>query len=567
MENLLDFEVPETLDLLKIAIEQIQDWVVITDINGLILYNNSQVEKLSGYSKKEIIGKKPSIWKSNLSSPSTYKTLWDTILGGKAFYGVIANRHKDGSIFYLANTISPVKNNKGEIEYFVSTAKGITQNYKLKKQIYNFTYYDPLTQLPNRNSFLEKIQVQLKENNNKLAVMAINIGKMDLINTTYGFVLGDQFIKEIGKRIKNQLEEKYSFARIESDTFGILVGDVKKLSKLISLIRKIEKSMEQPIIIENKQLYAELSIGVVIYPEDIKDNVEEIQPNELLTRAQTALLKIKRDNSLQTYAFYTTEMNEEVARQLKLESEIYKAYENDEFIPYFQPQIDLKDNKIYALESLMRRKSSKGEIILPSQFIDVLEQLGLIDKVEMQLIRKICIQIKEWLDQGIKVVPVAINISPLQLRNKNLTKEIMRIIREVDIPCQLITLEITESLFVEDMELAKSIVEELRKEGLLIAIDDFGTGYSALSYLKELKVDHLKIDISFIRDIVKNRDDKAIVKAIISIAKALGMETIAEGIETREQLELIRRLGCDIGQGLYWACPLQAEEIVDKYLS
>lgn len=560
MGDLLDFSVLETLGLLKVAIEQIEDWVIITDKKGVILYNNKQVEKLSGYKKKEIIGRKPSIWKSNIPSRATYQKLWSTILKGEAFYGVIPNRHKDGSIFYLANTISPVKSEDGDITYFVSTAKDITQNYKLKKQLYEFMHYDVLTQLPNRNLFIETMEDVIKSSGKQLVVLAINLKNISVINNTYGFILGDQVIKEVGKLIQKTVGKECTTARIESDMFAVLVSEVKRISAIIPLIKKIQEAVEQPVLIDNKELYVEIVTGVASYPEDAANG------NELLNRAQMALLKLQKTNELNTYAFYTNKMNEEVERQLKRQRDIYKAYENDGFIPYFQPLVDLESQKIYGLEALMRRRGINGEIILPGEFIDVLEQIGLIDKVELQFIRKVCMQIRQWLDRGVQVVPVAINISPLQFRNKDLSKQIMSIIRQENIPSELITIEITESLFVEDIELAKSIVNELRAEGVLVAIDDFGTGYSSLSYLKEFSADHIKIDISFIRDITTSQSDKAIVKAIVFIARELGMETIAEGIEKNDQLRLVSELGCDIGQGMYWDFPLSAEEIMNKYL-
>lgn len=559
MNNLLKFKAPKTLELLKVAIEQIQDWLVITDVDGKILYINKQVERISGYKENEIIGQKPSIWKSGESPQETYTVLWDTILSGRPFYKVIANRHKNGGIFYLANTISPVSDKNGEIQYFVSTAKDITQNYELEKQLHDVIHYDSLTQLPNRRSFISEIQ-EIVCGTKKSAILAISMNKLSLVNNTYGFTYGDRVIKKIAKRIESVLDETHVLARIENHVFAILVPEFKSLSGLVSLINKIEKVVGDPIILKGQELYIELSTGVGVYPSDATGGIK------LLARAQTALAQVQSTHNLHKYVFYTQQMNTEAQMQLHLENDIYRAYENNEFIPYFQPVMNIKDGNICGLEALMRRENSLGEIILPTEFIGMLERMGLIEKVELRFIKKVCDQIRKWIDSGLKVVPVAINISPLQFGDKNLAKKIVKIVNEVGIPSELITIEIVESMFMEDLELAKSILKELKDEGFLIAIDDFGTGYSSLSYLKEFNADHLKIDMSFIKELLISKGDQAIVKAIVAIAQALEMKTVAEGIETIEQLELIAKLGCDIGQGHYWDIPLSAEEIASKYL-
>lgn len=562
MSLLLENQEPKTLELMRVAIEQIQDWLVITDMEGNILYINNQVEKISGYDRSEVIGKNPSIWKSGESSAKIYTKLWETILHDRPYYGVIANRGKDGKIFYLANTISPVKDEYGEIRYFVSTAKDITQNYELKKQLHDVIHYDTLTGLCNKKYFIEKAEKLLGKAKNS-AMLVMNIEKISVINNTYGFEYGDQVIKKIGQRIQDTVDKTYLMGRIEEHTFGVLIPDFKSFSAVITLIKVIESSLKKPFEIEGSQLqelYIEVSTGVGVYPSDASAGAE------LLIRAQTALSKVQSINTSYSYAFYTPQMDEGVEQELLLETEIHKAYENDEFIPYFQPFINIKDGRICGLEALMRRKDSKGEITFPGKFIEKLEQMGLIEKVELRFIRKVCCEISHWIDSGLKVVPVAINLSPLQFRNKNLAREIMAIIDEVGIPKNLITIEITESLLMEDMLMTKEILQQLKDEGFLISLDDFGTGYSSLGYLKEFKADQLKIDMVFIREILKSKGDQAIVKAIIAIARALEMQTVAEGIEQREQLELLAQLGCDLGQGYYWDAALPAQKIARKYL-
>lgn len=559
MNKMLDFKTPQTLELLKVAVGQIQDWLVITDIDGKILYVNKQVQQISGYKEDEIIGHNPSMWQSGESTQETYAFLWDAILSGKPYYGVITNRRKNGEIFYLANTISPVNDENGKIQYFVSTAKDITKNYELQGQLNNIILYDSLTQLPNRTSFIKVIEENVSTTK-KSAILAISIKKINLVNNTYGFTYGDKIIKKIAKRIKKTLNDDYVFSRIESHVFAILVPQLENLSEIVSLINKIEKTVGNHIMLKGEEIYIELSTGVGVSPTDADNGIK------LLARAQIALNKVESASDSHTYAFYTSQMNKEAQEQLYMENDVYRAYENDEFIPYFQPFVNIKTGEICGFEALMRRQNSKGEIILPSEFIGILEQMGLIEKVELMFIQKVCEQIRKWIDHGENVVPVAINISPIQFSNERLASKIIRMVNKVGIPRELITIEIIESMFMENLELAKSVLKELKDEGFTIAIDDFGTGYSSLSYLREFDADHLKIDISFIEKIVKNKRDQALVKAIIAMAKALNMQTVAEGIETEQQLEIIGKLGCDIGQGHYWGVALPANEIASKYL-
>ncbi|NLI90274.1 MAG: EAL domain-containing protein [Epulopiscium sp.] len=559
MGGILGLGTEETLELLRVAVEQAQDWIVVTNARGEILYVNDQVENISGYSKNEIIGQKPSIWKSNKMPESTYEELWNEILSGRHYYGVIVNKHKDGGDFYLANTISPVEDSSGRIKYFIATAKDITRSYELKREIDNITYYDSLTQLPNRASFIELIQETVC-GQRKSAILVIGMKNLSLVNNTYGFKYGDKIIKSISKNIRKVLKKEYILGRIENHTFAVFIPEFKSLSEIAVLINTIEKTVGSHIRIENEEIYIKLSIGIGVAPSDATNGMD------LLARAQIAQSKVEEVNNSHTYAFYTSRMDQEAQEQLYMENEIFKAYENDEFIPYFQPFIDLKSGKICGLEALMRRRNSRGDIILPCEFIGVLEQMGLIERMELIFIEKVCYQIKEWLEAGYNIVPVAINISPLQFANQSLVNKIMEIVNKVGIPSNLLTIEITESQFMKDVELTKSILNELKEEGFIISIDDFGTGYSSFSYLKEFYANQLKIDISFIENITSNQDDRAIVKAIVTVAKILEMKTIAEGIETIEQFDIIKDIGCDIGQGHYWGEALPADEIASRYL-
>lgn len=566
MGNIVDLSIGKSLKNIKSTVDQIADWVIITDLSGTIVYANPEVESLSGYNQADLIGQKASVFKSDLVSESVYEELWETILSGESYLGVMTNRHKNGNLYYIAVTISPIKNEAGDANYFIAVGKNIDKCCKLNEQIHNTIHYDALTGLFNRNSFVEEVS-QAKQSGINLAVIAININKLGLINSKYGFLCGDQVIKEVGLRIKKTIYPDCTLSRLEGKVFGILFPNFKELSSIVQLIHEIEDAVKMAIQLKEEEFYVSLSFGIATYNKN-KNKVitdTDIGTDVLLTRAQLALSQAKQSNSMESYAFYTFTMNEQANKVISIGNEIYTACRNDEFVSYFQPLIDLNTGKVSGLEALMRRRKPNGEIVAPGQFIGALEESGLIIPVGFSLIRKICVQIRNWIDQYGFSVPVSINLSPVQFNDEYFCEKLTQIIEEEGVSPSLITFEIIESMLIEDVNRTVCILEQLRAYGFETALDDFGTGYSSLSYIQKFKINSIKIDMSFIRKIVTSEADQAIVKAIIMMAKALNLYTVAEGIETKEQLDIIRELGCDVGQGYYWDRPLAAEQILLKY--
>ncbi|NLI90505.1 MAG: EAL domain-containing protein [Epulopiscium sp.] len=540
--------------------EQIADWVIVTDICGVILYANPEVENLSGYSKEELIGNKPSKFKSDLVSNDVYEKLWETILRGEPYLNLIVNRHKNGNLFHLANTISPIRNKEGEIKYFISIAKSLNNEGKLKRQIHNAVHNDRLTGLLNRNSFIAEMSLA-KLRYKKFAVIAISINKLGLINNKYGFLFGDKVIREVGIIIGENTSPNCVLSRVESKVFGLIVPSYESEVQIINMINKIDESLNKPFKIKGEEVYVSVSYGITTYTSDNYEEIKSKDHDLLLTRAQLALSSVKKYNTLQRYEFYTPEMNKRASNIISMESEIYTAYKNDEFISFYQPFIDLTSGEICGLEALMRRQKPTGEIIAPNQFIESLEETGLIIEVGFSLIEKICRQMRNWIDTYGCCPPVSINLSPTQFKDEFFCEKLIAIIEKEKVPTNLITLEITESMLIEDVNRTVCILERLRSHGFTISLDDFGTGYSSLSYIQRFKINTIKVDMSFIRNIRKSQADQAIVKAIIMMAKALDLKTIAEGVETKEQVKIIKDLGCDIGQGFYWDKPMPAKEI------
>lgn len=548
----LDFiEKEEELNRFSLAIEQTSDWVLITDENGIVQYANPAVEEITGYKRTEIIGKRPNLFKSGKHSERFYKTLWETILSGKTFRSVFINRRKDGRLFYIDQTITPIKDVEGNIVGFVATGKDITQERELEERLNYFAYYDPVTELPNRSNFMERLAfyaARTKMSGKGFAVLIVDVNRFKYINDTYGYHVGDNILKEIGRRIRESLRPGDVVARMGSDEFGITLIDLARKEDIPRVISKVLSSMEEPFSINGEELRITVSIGVAVFPDDGED------PEELVRKAELALAHAK-ERFTSSYQFFTEEMNTRITEFMLLEKHLAGALEKGEYVLYYQPCYNLESMEVHAAEALIRWKSEDLGLVPPSRFINVLEQTGLIVEVGDWVLREVCRKIKEL------NLPISVNVSPVQFKREDFSERVIEIVEESGIDGGMLILEITESTIMEDVEFTKRSLEILKEKGIGVAIDDFGTGYSSLAYLKLLPVDALKIDTSFIVDIDRDPSDKAIVNAIIQLAKSLDLRTTAEGIENETHLQILKEMGCDFGQGYYPSRPLEESEL------
>ncbi|MEW6088063.1 MAG: EAL domain-containing protein [bacterium] len=542
---------------LLLAVEQTTDWVIITNKTGDIEYINKAVEDISGYKKEELIGQNTRIFKSDKHNREFYKEIWDSILSGKSWVGIIINRKKDGRLFEVYNNIMPLKDDKGVITHFVSIAKDITQQKLIEKRLNYLAYYDTITDLPNRNLFIDRItqSITRAEYNKKfIALLSIDIDRFKFINDSFGVETGNMVLKEVGKILSGSLYERDTVARLGNDEFGVLLIDIISSEDIILLIEKIMKNFETPLKINNEEIALTISIGISICPDDGKD------VNELMKKADLALLKAK-EQGRKNYQFYTPEIDTKALEFTLLEKHLLNALKNNEFVLYYQPYFDIITKKIAGMEALIRWNNKELGLICPGKFIPVLEETKMIIEVGEWVLKTAVKQVKEWQDKGLLIVPVSVNLSLIQFKQKDLSKMVNSIIDEAGLSPSFLTLEITESVFTEDIEYTKSVLKELKNIGISISIDDFGTGYSSLTYLKRFPIDNLKIDISFIREITLDPDTASIVTAIIAMAHTLNIKTIAEGVETEEQWKILRLLRCNIAQGYYFSKPITAEDM------
>ncbi len=442
------------------------------------------------------------------------------------------------------------------LAFGIMSLRSLKERKQMEERLNYLAYYDALTGIPNRNLFVDRLNqaiARARHIKKFSAVLSVDIDRFKLINNTLGFDAGNAVLKEVAERLKISIRDGDTVARLGSDDFGILLNDVVHSEDVILVVKKVMKNVSQPINFKGKEIVLTLDVGVAVYPNDGNDSYT------LMKNADLALSKAKQQGS-KNYQFFTEDMDVKASEFVQMEQRLFNALQNEEYILHYQPYWDINTKKIMGMEALIRWQSKDMGLVSPGKFIPVLEETGMILEVGEWILKTAAGQVKEWQNKGYPVVPVSVNLSLIQFTQKELAEMVKRIIAEVGFDPSLLTLEVTESAFMHNIEFTSSVIKELKDIGVSISIDDFGTGYSSLSYLKRFPIDNLKIDISFIREIDLDPDTASIITAIISMAHTLNLKTIAEGVETEEQWKILRLLRCDIGQGYYHSKPLTADE-------
>ncbi len=545
----------DSLRKLSLAVEQSPNSVVITDTDGNIEYVNTMFTKVTGYTKDEALGENPRILKSDATPQSTYDDMWAHLTRGDKWQGELINRRKDDSIYFEWATISPVKQADGKITNYVAIKEDITEKKKAAAYTENLAYFDQLTGLPNRRMLDDRVTYLLKmakRNNEPLTVMYLDLDNFKNINDSLGHTIGDYVLIEMAKRIKKTVREVDTVSRFGGDEFIMLFPNTDSKAAMYIATKLIEE-VSKPSVIEHHELTITPSIGISIYPNDGKDF------ETLLKNADTAMYRVK-NTSRNAFHFFTQEMQLNLARNLQLENALRHALKRNELEVYYQPQISIFNGHIIGAEALLRWKHPELGMISPGEFIPIAESSGQIIEIGEWVLRTAIGQTKKWMDDGFSPMIIAVNISAIQFRQQNLLKLVTDILEDVQLPNEYLELELTEAVTMHDPESVINVMNKFHEQGIRMSIDDFGTGYSSLSYLKKFKVYKLKIDQSFISDISNDPDDRAIVSAIIDMAHNLGLQTIAEGVETAEQLSFLRLHGCNEVQGYYFSKPLPSVE-------
>lgn len=540
---------------LSLAVEQSPNSIVITDLEGNIEYVNTMFTKITGYTKDEVLGQNPSILKSDETPQATYEEMWAHLSRGDIWNGELTNRRKDQSIYIESAIISPVKQADGKTTNYVAIKEDITEKKKVAAKIDYLAHFDQLTGLPNRVLLNDRVTYQLdmaQRNNEPLAVMFLDLDHFKNINDFLGHTIGDYVLVEIAKRITKTIRKVDTVSRLGGDEFIMLFPNTDS-NAAMHIATKLIEEISKPSTFEHNELTITPSIGIAIYPDDGKDF------ETLLKNADTAMYKVKNDRR-NGFHFFTQEMQLNLARKLQLENALRHALKRNELQLYYQPQISITDGRIIGAEALLRWNHPELGMVSPAEFIPIAESSGQIIEIGKWVLRTAIQQTKEWMDDGFDPMIIAVNISAIQFREETLLQLITDILEEMQLPSEYLELELTEAVTMHDPESVINVMNKFHQQGIRMSIDDFGTGYSSLSYLKQFKVYKLKIDQSFIHDISNDPDDRAIVSAIIDMAHNLGLVTIAEGVETAEQLAFLRLHGCNEVQGYYFSKPLPSVE-------
>jgi len=538
--------------------------VVITDIDGHIQWINHAFTQITGYGEEEVEGKRPSILKSGKHSQEFYSNIWNSILNEGKWQGEIYNRRKNGELYQQLLNIIAIKDDNGNIEHFVGLLNDITDAKMQQNRIEILTSKDALTDLYNRSYFINKLNYEISRRNeradekNELAIIFLDLDDFKEINDTLGHLAGDSILKQFADRLKASIREYDIAARFGGDEFIIMVLNVKNNYDVVSIANRILEETSKPFVIDSLDIHLTASLGISRYPHDGLDSTT------LIRNADIAMYKSKASKT-KKITMFEAPLDEEVKEYFTIKNNLRNAIANNELFLEYQPIVDVPANRIVGVEALLRWRYNGTENIPPLKFVPVAEKNGFMQSIGEWVLHTACMQNKLWQDKGYKPIFVSVNVSIIQLEQPDFCDVVREVLKASKLEPEYLQLEITETIFTKNYERILEAIKRINSLGVKVAIDDFGTGYSSLGQLSRLEIAKLKIDKSFIQEISGNENKKKIVKAIISLADSLSLELIAEGVETREQLDFLIRNDCNMVQGYLYSKPLDAST-VEKYL-
>ena len=451
---------------------------------------------------------------------------------------------------------APLTSTDGETMDLLMTVVDITERKKVEETIRHMARHDALTGLPNRTMFQDRLQQALlgaERIDRIVAILYLDLDHFKDVNDTLGHPIGDLLLQRVSDRLQACARDSDTVARLGGDEFAIIATNLVQVDDVTVLARRIIDALGQPFDLDMQKVHTATSIGITLYPADNTD------PDQLLKNADLALYRAK-DAGRGRYQFYDAEMDTEIQLRKEMEHDLRLGIERTEFKLLYQPQVDLSNGKVVGAEALIRWHSPERGLVMPNDFIPLAESTGLINPMSEWILLTACSQAKAWQLSGLPPIRVAVNLSAVQFKSTNLASIVTRALRQAELAPQWLDLEITESVMMGDIDRVIPLMTSLRELGIKLSIDDFGTGFSSLTYLKQFPVEKLKIDQSFVRNIVTDADDAAIAKTIVRLGQSLGIKVIAEGVETVEQLSYLRHMECDEAQGYHFAKPLAPEE-------
>ncbi|GAB4227190.1 MAG: EAL domain-containing protein [Elainellaceae cyanobacterium] len=560
LNNALQQSLRELTDI-KFSLDQ-SSIVTITDTKGAITYANSKFCKIFQFSQNELIGQNHRIVNSGFHSKTFFRQMWATISQGRVWQGELKNRAKDGTLYWVDVTIVPLLHD-GKPDQYIAVYTDITERKQLedllkwqsKRERYQ-ALHDQLTELPNRQLFHQRLTLALahiRQHEEMLAVMFLNLDRFKLINDTLGYAVGDRVLQQVAQRIAKCLKPTDTIARWGGDEFILILPHLHSAEDITKVAQCILKSFEACFELEQQELHITASIGIALAPYDGEDG------ETLLKNAGAAMYHVKQ-RGRNGFQIYASDMDIQTFDQLILVNDLYKALERSEFLLHYQPQVNLQTGEIVALEALVRWQHPQRGLVPPNQFIAIAEETGQINAIGGWVLQSACAQNRAWQRAGLPPVRVAVNLSGRQFQ-PNLTRLITQVLSDTGLEPQYLEIEITETIAMQDLALTISLLKELQEIGVYISIDDFGTGYSSLAMLKQFPLHTLKIDREFIKDLSTSSRDAAVIQSIVALGHSLNLEVVAEGVETLEQWNFLQSIRCNAMQGYFLSKPLSVEAI------
>ena len=534
-----------------------REGVLVTDAQGLIVHVNRAFMAITGYQREDVMGQQPSLFKSGRHSSNFYQQMFQNLERTGEWSGEIWNRRKSGEIYPQWQTIRVIQDDQGHVSHYVAVFSDITAIKNSEHELAHLAHHDPLTDLPNRLLFTDRAEQALasaQHHKRGCALLLLDLDHFKIINDSLGHNVGDQLLKLVGERLKGLLGPGVTLARLGGDEFAVLAESCPQVGQAAALAQRMLEAMKQPFIFDGHQLFISASIGISLFPNDA------LSAEQLLRNADSALFKAKSAGR-EGYALYTEELTAHAQNRVEIASELRRALDQQELRVFYQPVHDLHTSRLVGVEALVRWQHPERGLVPPGEFIPIAERTGLIADIDGWVMDHACRQMCQWLADGAPLGFIAINVSSRLFARRELYEQVAQVLHDTGLDPAFLELEVTESAVMDDPEVALEQLHRLRELGLRLAIDDFGTGYSSLLRLKRLPVQKLKIDQGFVAGLPWDEDDAAIVRVVIALAKSMGMQVHAEGIEQVEQARFLLDQACDLGQGYWFGKPMPAQEI------
>ena len=488
--------------------------------------------------------------------------MWQRLVRGESWTGHLHNKRKDGSLYWEEAVISPVKNLQGIITHYIAVKQDVTARREAEAKAHFLAFHDPLTELPNRLIARSEMAAAMQvadRSEGKAALLFIDVDNFKRVNDSLGHAVGDRLLQTLVERLNSCMRGGDALSRISGDEFLIVTRGIHSPDVIAGIAERIRNSLSSPLIVDEREIATTVSIGAAVYPDD------GLSFDELHRHADMAMYCAKKEGR-DTFRIYTRSMEDDSREYMLTVNSLRRALERGEFVLHYQPQFHLKTGDVQAVEALIRWNHPELGMVPPSKFIPIAEDNGMIIEIGKWVIREACRQAASWRANGLSELRVCTNVSALQLRLGEFENLISSALQDSGISPHLLEIELTESVLIHHNNNVGMLLKILKQIGVRVALDDFGTGYSNFTYLRHFNLDRLKIDQSFIRHVTSSKNDVAIIRSIVQLAKNFGLETVAEGVENDESLRVVRRTGCDLAQGFLLARPMPAQAVSDFIL-